>query len=165
MKLKIYIFSILSLFIGLTHSAKFERNFIQDIENDHSTAAGFLNFGSKKLIKSRINKLENSVIKSKIDVISGVFKKSTNRLKSKNKKIDVVFLIDSSSSVGKNNFMSEIKFVKKLLSDFTVSFNDTRVAIVTFSSQGRVVSKICLNYSYYKSEGKWVYVFAKIRFR
>lgn len=140
MKLKIYIFS-LSLFIGLTHCAKFERNFIQDIENGHSTA-GYLNFGgSKKLIKSKLNKLENSVIKSKIDVISGVFKKSTNRLKSKNKKIDVVFLIDSSSSVGKNNFMSEIKFVKKLLSDFTVSFNNTRVAIVTFSSQGRVVSK------------------------
>lgn len=140
MKLKIYIFSI-SLFIGLTltHCAKFERNFIQDIENDHSTSP-YLNFGSKKLIKSRINKLENSVIKSKIDVISSVFKKSTNRLKSKNKKIDVVFLIDSSSSVGKNNFMSEIKFVKKLLSDFTVSFNNTRVAIVTFSSQGRVVS-------------------------
>lgn len=140
MKLKIYIFSI-SLFLGLTHCAKFERNFIQDIENDDSTAS-YLNFGSKKIIKTRVNKLENSVIKSKIDVISGVFKKSTNRLKSKNKKIDVVFLIDSSSSVGKTNFMSEIKFVKKLLSDFTVSFNNTRVAIVTFSSQGRVVSPL-----------------------
>lgn len=36
--------------------------------------------------------------------------------------------------------MSEIKFVKKMLGDFTVSINHTRVAIVTFSSQGKVVS-------------------------
>lgn len=52
------------------------------------------------------------------------------------------FLIDSSSSVGKTNFLSEIKFVKKMLGDFTVSLNHTRVAIVTFSSQGKVVSYV-----------------------
>lgn len=55
-------------------------------------------------------------------------------------KVELVFLIDASSSVGFDNFQSELKFVKKLLADFTVSFNQTRVAIVTFSSIGQVVS-------------------------
>lgn len=54
-------------------------------------------------------------------------------------KVELVFLIDASSSVGFDNFQSELKFVKKLLADFTVSFNQTRVAIVTFSSIGQVV--------------------------
>jgi sushi, von Willebrand factor type A, EGF and pentraxin domain-containing protein 1 len=44
--------------------------------------------------------------------------------------------------VGKKNFKNEIKFVKKLLGDFIVSKNYTRVAVVTFSSVAKVVSKI-----------------------
>lgn len=57
-----------------------------------------------------------------------------------NKKNDLVFLIDSSFSVGNANFRSEVKFVRKVLNGFKVSFNFTRVAVVPFSSSKRTVS-------------------------
>ena len=79
--------------------------------------------------------------KSKFQKSSEIFKSSVTKLKKGHKKIDLVFLIDSSSSVGKMNFHSEIRFVKKVLADFTVSYNNTRVAIVSFSSAGKVVSE------------------------
>lgn len=89
----------------------------------------------------KINKSsENSNTKSKFQKSSETFKSSITKLKKGHKKIDLVFLIDSSSSVGKSNFQSEIKFVKKVLADFTVSYNNTRVGIVSFSSVGKVVS-------------------------
>ena len=62
--------------------------------------------------------------------------------KTANKQIDLIFLVDSSTSVGANNFREEIKFVKKLLSDFTVDVNHTRVSVVTFSSRGRVIRHV-----------------------
>lgn len=92
----------------------------------------FLNFGVKK-IKLKKNPLENAVIKSKVDVLGDIFKKSIDSFKN-TQKLELIFLIDGSSSVGENNFKSELKFVKKLLSDVTVDYNHTRVAIVTFSS-------------------------------
>ncbi|KAL1489566.1 hypothetical protein ABEB36_013519 [Hypothenemus hampei] len=49
-------------------------------------------------------------------------------------RLDIVFLVDASSSVGDYNFKSELKFIKKLLSDITVDYNHTRVAVVSFSS-------------------------------
>jgi CUB/sushi domain-containing protein len=45
-----------------------------------------------------------------------------------------VFLVDSSASVGADNFYNEIKFIRKLLADFTVSMNTTRVVVITYSS-------------------------------
>lgn len=62
------------------------------------------------------------VSKSKVDVLSEVFKRNIEKLKTKNTKLDIVFLIDGSSSVGKVNFEAELKFVKKILSDFLVSY-------------------------------------------
>lgn len=53
-------------------------------------------------------------------------------------RLELVFLVDSSASVGAENFFNEIKFVKKLLADFAVSYNQTRVAVVTFSSKNKV---------------------------
>jgi von Willebrand factor type A domain len=47
---------------------------------------------------------------------------------------DLVFLVDSSASVGADNFYNEIKFIRKLLADFTVSMNTTRVVVITYSS-------------------------------
>lgn len=91
-------------------------------------------------VSNEILRSENSVIKVKVDRLSGSFKKSVEKIKTKNKRVDIVFLIDASSSVGRQNFASEIKFVKKLLSDFNVSYNYTRVAVVTFSSQKKIVS-------------------------
>jgi len=55
-----------------------------------------------------------------------------------NSKVELVFLVDESSSVGAANFDNELKFVKKLLADFTVDTYTTRVALITFSSPNRV---------------------------
>lgn len=55
---------------------------------------------------------------------------------------DIVFLVDSSASVGADNFVNELRFVRKLLADFTVSFERTRVALVTFSSKQKVVREV-----------------------
>ncbi len=57
-------------------------------------------------------------------------------------KLELVFLVDSSTSVGHEDFQNELKFVKKLLADFTVDSSNTRVAVVTFSSQSRVIRHI-----------------------
>ena len=46
--------------------------------------------------------------------------------------MDLVFIVDSSSSLGENNFENELKFVTKFLSDFTVSYDLTRVAVITY---------------------------------
>lgn len=92
----------------------------------------FLNFGEKKL-KFNKESLENSIIKSKVDVLGEIFKQNIDIFKTSGK-LDLIFLIDSSSSVGESNFKSELKFVKKLLSDVTVDYDHTRVAIITFSS-------------------------------
>ncbi|XP_053687129.1 sushi, von Willebrand factor type A, EGF and pentraxin domain-containing protein 1-like [Sabethes cyaneus] len=89
-------------------------------------------------VSNEILKNENSVIKHKVDRLSGAFKKNVEKIKTKHKRVDIVFLIDASSSVGRANFLSEIKFAKKLLSDFNVSYNYTRVAVVTFSSQKKI---------------------------
>lgn len=99
----------------------------------------FLNYGDKKTVKSERNHLENSIFKSKIDVIGKIFKTNIDSLKLSNN-LDVLFLVDASSSVGEFNFKSELKFVKKLLSDVTVDYNHTRVALITFSSPNNVVS-------------------------
>lgn len=79
--------------------------------------------------------------KNKFQKSTETFKSSITKLKKSHKKIDLVFLVDSSSSVGKSNFVSEIKFVKKVLADLTVSYKTTRVGIVSFSSVGKVVSE------------------------
>lgn len=50
-----------------------------------------------------------------------------------------MFLVDSSASVGSDNFESELKFVRKLLADFTVSENDTHVSVIAYSSPDNVV--------------------------
>lgn len=92
------------------------------------------------------NRIENDVIKEKLDVMSATFRKVITKIKMKHKRIEMIFLVDSSSSVGKENFENEISFVKRLLSDFNVSFNYTRVALITFSSRSKIVSRILRTY-------------------
>jgi von Willebrand factor type A domain len=84
-------------------------------------------------------RLENDVIKEHLDTMSNTFRKIVNKIKMKHKRLEMIFLVDSSSSVGKENFANEISFVKRLLSDFNVSFNYTRVALITFSSRSKIV--------------------------
>ncbi|XP_031635123.1 sushi, von Willebrand factor type A, EGF and pentraxin domain-containing protein 1-like isoform X2 [Contarinia nasturtii] len=79
---------------------------------------------------------------TKVHELSTILKSTIHRIRQQFKKMDIVFLIDSSSSVGKTNFRSELKFVTKFLSDFNVSFNYTRVSIVTFSSQEKIVRHV-----------------------
>lgn len=52
--------------------------------------------------------------------------------------VELVFLVDASGSVGAENFRSELNFVTKLLSDFTVDATAARVAVVTFGGRGSV---------------------------
>lgn len=82
---------------------------------------------------------EQLTVEAKLLELSGILKSTIHRIRKQFKKLDIVFLIDSSSSVGKSNFRSELRFVIKFLSDFNVSFNYTRVSIVTFSSQEKIV--------------------------
>ena len=56
--------------------------------------------------------------------------------------MDLVFLVDSSASVGADNFYNEIKFIRKLLADFTVSLNTTRVVVITYSSVSHVLKQV-----------------------
>lgn len=84
----------------------------------------------------------NLVIESEIELLSSTFKKTIKKIKEKYKKVDILFLIDASSSVGKVNFLNEISFVKRLLSDFNVSYNYTRTSLISFSSQGKIVSPL-----------------------
>ncbi|CAH1105370.1 unnamed protein product [Psylliodes chrysocephalus] len=101
----------------------------------------FLNFGSKKLHKSDKVNLESEIDRPKIDVLGDILKEYIEAIKIF-PKLDIVFLIDSSSSIGEHNFKSELKFVKKLLSDVIVDYNHTRVAVVAFSSSNNILKNV-----------------------
>uniref|UniRef100_A0A667ZKN9 Sushi, von Willebrand factor type A, EGF and pentraxin domain-containing protein 1 n=1 Tax=Myripristis murdjan TaxID=586833 RepID=A0A667ZKN9_9TELE len=79
---------------------------------------------------------------SKVERLGQVFKQNVRKLREKSFCLDLVFLVDESSSVGANNFLSELRFVRKMLSDFPVAPEDTRVALVTFSSKTHVVTRV-----------------------
>lgn len=112
-----------------------EKFLYDDVVSNYSE---FFNFGDKKLSKLNRSNLENAVIKSKVEVLGEVFKHEIDALKLSGA-LDLVFLVDASSSIGESNFRSELKFVKKMMSDITVDYNHTRVAIVTFGSAENVV--------------------------
>ena len=95
----------------------------------------------ERLWKAHIS--ENSKLQSKIEVLGNVLKRHVAKLRSiDNGQVELVFLVDSSASVGLENFFNELKFVKKLLADFTVAMWATRVAVITFSSSHRVVTNV-----------------------
>eukprot|EP00095_Tigriopus_kingsejongensis_P000543 maker-scaffold212_size255419-snap-gene-0.10 protein:Tk00543 transcript:maker-scaffold212_size255419-snap-gene-0.10-mRNA-1 annotation:"hypothetical protein BRAFLDRAFT_103549" len=80
---------------------------------------------------------------SKVDRLGSVLKREVARLRNhRSQEVDLVFLVDSSASVGAENFHNEIKFIRKLLADFTVSFNTTRVVVVTYSSVEQVIRQV-----------------------
>lgn len=107
--------------------------------NEYKKYKEFLNYGDTNLTKLKNEVYENNVSKTKVEILGEIFKSHIDEIKL-NDKLDVIFLIDSSSSVGANNFDNEIKFVKKLLSDIPVDYNHTRIAIVTYSSDRNIVS-------------------------
>lgn len=51
-------------------------------------------------------------------------------------------MVDASSSIGHENFQSELNFVRKVLSDLTVEESSTRIAIITFAGKGMITRNI-----------------------
>ncbi|XP_061525630.1 sushi, von Willebrand factor type A, EGF and pentraxin domain-containing protein 1 isoform X5 [Phycodurus eques] len=78
----------------------------------------------------------------KVARLGVAFKRNVRQLREKSACLDLVFLVDESSSVGAGNFGSELRFVRKMLSDFPVAPENTRVALVTFSSKTHVVTRV-----------------------
>ncbi|XP_026284194.1 sushi, von Willebrand factor type A, EGF and pentraxin domain-containing protein 1 isoform X1 [Frankliniella occidentalis] len=92
-------------------------------------------------LKSAENKslLNKSYRDNKVEGLGLILKKKVEMLHTEDtKKLEIVFLIDASSSVGDQNFISELKFIKKLLADFSISENETRAAVITFSDPDKV---------------------------
>ncbi|TRY57481.1 hypothetical protein DNTS_014228 [Danionella cerebrum] len=79
---------------------------------------------------------------SKVERLGQVFRKNVRLLRERGGCLDLVFLVDESSSVGALNFGSELRFIRKMLSDFPVAPEATRVALVTFSSRSHVVTRV-----------------------
>lgn len=79
---------------------------------------------------------------SKVERLGQAFKQNVRKLREKSLCLDLVFLVDESSSVGATNFLSELRFIRKMLSDFPVAPENTRVALVTFSSKTHVVTRV-----------------------
>ena len=52
--------------------------------------------------------------------------------------VDIVFLIDGSNGVGKEDFENELKFLKNFVKRFPISEAMTRIALGTISDDGRV---------------------------
>lgn len=49
-------------------------------------------------------------------------------------KADIVFLLDSSGSVGSSNFQKMLKFVEGVAQDFNIGPNDVQIGVDTFST-------------------------------
>ncbi|XP_038851181.1 sushi, von Willebrand factor type A, EGF and pentraxin domain-containing protein 1 [Salvelinus namaycush] len=101
-----------------------------------------LRYGSGPSASPALNLTLSESAESKVERLGQAFKKNVRTLREKSGRLDLVFLVDESSSVGANNFLSELRFVRKLLSDFPVAPEDTRVALVTFSSKTHVVTRV-----------------------
>lgn len=96
-------------------------------------------------LNRHLNQLRPQTLKSKdkVEFLGAVLKRHIADLRqTKNKQVELVFLVDNSGSVGAHNFFNEIKFVRKLLADFTVDEKTTRVAIVTFSSRSKIIKHV-----------------------
>ena len=61
--------------------------------------------------------------------------------------LDLVFVFDSSASVGQKNFQKGIAFAKTIIDEFGISNSSmgTRVAVVTFSSTAKVIFNLKTN--------------------
>ena len=54
-------------------------------------------------------------------------------------KTDLAFMVDSSTSVGESNFQEAKDFVWSVMRNFPISNNDTRVAVIRYSTQANVI--------------------------
>eukprot|EP00058_Branchiostoma_floridae_P028488 XP_002613979.1 hypothetical protein BRAFLDRAFT_67440 [Branchiostoma floridae] len=67
--------------------------------------------------------------------VASTFQNQVNKYQ--DSRADIVFMLDSSGSVGENNFQTEITFVENFLSQLTISPQASRVAIVSFDDAAR----------------------------
>lgn len=58
--------------------------------------------------------------------------------KCKDKKVDIVFVLDSSTSVGPDNWRRELKFLADLTRPLTIGSRAARVAFVTYNTRAKV---------------------------
>lgn len=81
--------------------------------------------------------------KAKVETLGDIFKRYVQQLRqTRNRQVELVFLVDSSGTVGRHYFFEEIRFVRNLLSDFTVDEHSTRVSVITFSSPHKVFTPV-----------------------
>ena len=68
--------------------------------------------------------------------------------------LDLVFVFDSSASVGSANFKKGVEFAKTIIEEFGISASQmgTRVAVVTFSSTAKVIFNLKTNAMANKTE-------------
>lgn len=84
--------------------------------------------------------------------------------------LDLVFVFDSSASVGNTNFKKGITFAKTIIDEFGISTSPmgTRVAVVTFSSTAKVIFNLQTNAMANKTEaiktlGRLIQLLIKLR--
>jgi len=70
-----------------------------------------------------------------VEALGEILRKRLHTLLGTNSSLDLIFLIDASSSVGPENFGSEVRFVRKVLGGLQVSAHHARVSVVTFASE------------------------------
>ncbi|RLU26420.1 hypothetical protein DMN91_000214 [Ooceraea biroi] len=117
-----------------------------ELDASENATSTFLNFGQKANGDQRYwyEHLDDTdrMLKSKADILSRLLKMHIDRLRNQTDQVELVFLVDASGSVGAENFRSELNFVTKLLSDFTVDAMSARVAVVTFGGKGNIYRNV-----------------------
>ncbi|XP_046385384.1 sushi, von Willebrand factor type A, EGF and pentraxin domain-containing protein 1-like isoform X2 [Ischnura elegans] len=137
----LHVLFILSVLLHCGYSSPMPKS-EQQLKATNVTEPSMSILQDEKLVKNPTAR-ENIPVKSRADVLGGTLRRLLRKLKEgEDPRLELVFLVDSSASVGAENFFNEIRFVRKLLSDFTVSSNAVRVALVTFSSRNRVIRHI-----------------------
>ncbi|KAG5311324.1 SVEP1 protein, partial [Acromyrmex insinuator] len=117
-------------------------NNVENGTNDNNVSSTFLNFDQKTNENQRKHLDDADRMLSKMDVLSRLLKMHIDQLRNKTDQVEMVFLVDASGSIGAENFRSELNFVTKLLSDFTVDALAARIALVTFGGRGSVYRNI-----------------------
>ena len=99
--------------------------------------------------RTSLEKVAESLRKHFIDKLSWTTTDSLARagLSSGAGGLDLVFVFDSSASVGNKNFQKGIAFAKTIIDEFGISSSSmgTRVAVVTFSSTAKVIFNLKTN--------------------
>lgn len=90
------LFILFNIAIQTAVSTKFERKLLQSIDNGGDIRVHF-GYGNKRLMKPNraagTNPISDETDKSKVDVLSGIFRNSVQQIRSKTKRIDVVYVL------------------------------------------------------------------------